>query len=58
VFLSHRIVVMAASPGRIFTTVDVPLAWPRTMETRLSREYHELVAHVSRMLRSVENQAA
>ncbi|MDB6168929.1 MAG: transporter related [Verrucomicrobia bacterium] len=54
VFLSSRIVVMAAGPGRIHTEVAVPLAYPRTAATRLSREYHGLVAEVSRLLRSVE----
>lgn len=58
VFLSARIVIMAANPGRIHTEVAVPLPWPRTAETRLSREYHDLVAHVSRLLRSVETAAA
>jgi NitT/TauT family transport system ATP-binding protein len=58
VFLSHRVLVMSANPGRIHTEVAVPLAWPRTAETRLSREYHDLVAHVSRILRSVETIAA
>lgn len=58
VFLSNRIVVMSAGPGRIHTEITVPLAYPRTGETRLSREYHDLVAHVSRVLRSVETAAA
>ncbi len=58
VFLSNRIVVMAASPGRIHTEITVPLAYPRTAATRLSRDYHDLVAEVSRILRSVESAAA
>ena len=58
VFLSSRIFVMSASPGRIHTEVSVPLAYPRTETTRLSREYHDLVAEVSRLLRSVETAAA
>src|SRR4051812_7787808 len=58
VFLSHRIIVMAANPGRILTELPVPLAWPRTAETRLSRPYHDLVTEVSRVLRSVESVAA
>ncbi len=58
VFLSNRILVLAANPGRIHTEVAVPLAWPRTVETRLSPEYHALVAQVSRVLRSVEVSAA
>ena len=58
VFLSSRIVVMSAGPGRIHMEIAVPLPYPRTGETRLSREYHDLVAHVSRVLRSVETVAA
>jgi NitT/TauT family transport system ATP-binding protein len=54
VFLSNRILVMSANPGRIHTEVAVALSYPRTEETRLSREYHDLVAQVSRILRSVE----
>jgi NitT/TauT family transport system ATP-binding protein len=54
VFLSNRILVLSANPGRIHTEIAVPLAYPRTEETRLSREYHDLVASVSRVLRSVE----
>jgi NitT/TauT family transport system ATP-binding protein len=49
---------MSANPGRIHTEIAVPLPYPRTGDTRLSREYHELVAHVSRVLRSVEPPAA
>ncbi len=58
VFLSNRIMVMSANPGRIHTEIAVPLPYPRTGETRLSREYHDLVAHVSRILRSVETNVA
>src|SRR5688572_29702396 len=58
VFLSNRIFVMAANPGRIHTEISVPLAYPRTDQTRLSRDYHDLVASVSRVLRSVETAAA
>lgn len=54
VFLSNRIIVMAANPGRIHAEVAVPFAYPRTADTRLGRDFHELVAHVSRLLRSVE----
>jgi NitT/TauT family transport system ATP-binding protein len=58
VFLSDRILVMSANPGRIHTEIAVSLPGPRTAETRLSREYHDLVAHVSRILRSVDTAAA
>jgi NitT/TauT family transport system ATP-binding protein len=58
VFLSNRILVMAANPGRFHTEIQVSLPYPRTEQTRLSREYHDQVANVSRVLRSVENAAA
>lgn len=54
VFLSRKIVIMAANPGRIHAEVAVDLPYPRTIETRLSVAYHDLVREVSRMLRSVE----
>jgi NitT/TauT family transport system ATP-binding protein len=57
VFLSNRIVVLAANPGRVHTEISVPLPYPRTEETRLSRAYLDLVAQVSRILRSVEHAA-
>ncbi len=58
VFLSNRIVVMSANPGRSHTEIAVPFAYPRTEATRLSREYHDLVAEVSGLLRSVETTPA
>ena len=58
VFLSNRILVMSANPGRIHTEIAVPLPYPRTAGTRLSSEYQSLVAAVSRVLRSVETVGA
>lgn len=58
VFLSRRIFVMAANPGRIHAELTVDLPYPRTAETRLSRPYHDLVASVARVLRSVEGHVA
>jgi NitT/TauT family transport system ATP-binding protein len=54
VFLSNRVIVLSANPGHIHTEIHIPFPYPRTEETRLSRPYHELVADVSRVLRSVE----
>lgn len=56
VFLSNRIVVLAANPGRIHEVVEVPLAYPRTNETRDSEAYLRIVSEVSHVLRSVEKQ--
>jgi NitT/TauT family transport system ATP-binding protein len=53
VFLSSRIIVLAANPGRIHRDMPVPLAYPRTAATRESLEYQSTVASVSRVLREV-----
>lgn len=41
VILADRIIIMAASPGRIVKEVRVPLERPRTAEIRSSREFQE-----------------
>jgi len=50
VFLSSRIVILAAHPGRIAHHVDVDLPWPRTAATRESTDFEEMVARTSRLL--------
>jgi NitT/TauT family transport system ATP-binding protein len=52
VFLSSRVVVMSARPGRITKVIDVDLARPRNEETRESRRYFELVTEVREALRA------
>jgi NitT/TauT family transport system ATP-binding protein len=42
VFLAHRVVVMAARPGRIHEIVDVDLPYPRTEDIRLSQRFQDL----------------
>jgi NitT/TauT family transport system ATP-binding protein len=54
VFLSNRILVLSANPGRLHSEVRVDLPYPRTEETRLSPGYQQLVGEVSKLLRSVE----
>ena len=58
VFLSNRIIVLAANPGRIAHEVFIDLPYPRTAKTRLSSDYLNRVADVSRLLRSVESSFA
>jgi NitT/TauT family transport system ATP-binding protein len=54
VFLSSRILVLSANPGRLHDEIRVDLPYPRTEETRQSDAYQHLVAEVSKILRSVE----
>ena len=51
VFLSTRVVVMSARPGRIVGVVDVDLAQPRTSETREEPRFAELIRDVRQLLR-------
>lgn len=53
VFLSSRIVILAAHPGRVACEVEVDLPWPRTAETRETEEFDAQVARASRLLRGV-----
>jgi len=52
VFLSSRVVVMSARPGRIRDVIDVDLARPRNEDTRETRRYFELVTAVREALRT------
>jgi NitT/TauT family transport system ATP-binding protein len=50
VFLSTRVVVMSARPGRITAVVPVDLPQPRTAETREEPRFFELVTEVRECL--------
>ena len=50
VFLSTRVVVMSARPGRIAGIVDVDLPQPRTGRTREEPRFFELVTQVRELL--------
>jgi NitT/TauT family transport system ATP-binding protein len=53
VFLSTRIIVLAANPGRIHRDIAVPLAYPRSAATRESPEFQRCVGEVSKVLREI-----
>ena len=48
VFLSSRIVILAAHPGRVAHEMQVDLPWPRTAETRESSAFEETVTAAHR----------
>jgi len=52
VFLSTRVVVMSARPGRITRVVEVPLPQPRNDETREDARYFRVVTEVREALRA------
>jgi NitT/TauT family transport system ATP-binding protein len=58
VFLSTRVVVMSARPGRISRVVEIDLPQPRTADTRETERYFELVTEVREALRRHESDGA
>ena len=52
VFLSTRVVVMSARPGRIAGIVEIDLPQPRDAATREHPRFAELITNVRRLLRS------
>ncbi len=51
VFLSTRVLVMSARPGRIVESYDVPFSYPRDPELRFDPAFAELAGHISHALR-------
>lgn len=54
VFLSTRVAVMSARPGRISHVIDTSLPHPRTEDTRESAAYYDKVTEVREALRKGE----
>ena len=57
VFLSTRVVVMSARPGRIARMIDIDLPRERTADTRETEAYFHLVTAVREALRGDEGRA-
>jgi len=58
VFLSNRILVMAAGPGRVHAEIAVDFPYPRRPELRDAAAFQAKVTEVSRRLHEVEGPAA
>jgi len=58
VFLSNRVAVMAARPGRVFCELAVDIAYPRSEAFRTSPEYAGLCREASDVLRDAINAKA
>jgi NitT/TauT family transport system ATP-binding protein len=46
VFLSDRVVVMSARPGRIREEITIPFARPRALEIKRTPEFNALSDHI------------
>lgn len=53
VFLSNKVVVLSANPGRISKTIEIKFTEPRNAALRESKEYLHYVAEVSHVIRTV-----
>jgi len=51
VFMSTRVIVMSARPGRIVAEFQIPFDYPRPADLRFDAEFAELSGEVSRALR-------
>jgi NitT/TauT family transport system ATP-binding protein len=51
VFLSTRVLVMSARPGRIVASYDIPFAYPRVPELRFDAHFAEISGQISQELR-------
>ncbi len=56
VFLSSRIIVLSANPGRIAQVIEIPFEFPRHAELRESEEYLHWLGVATHALRSVNLQ--
>lgn len=55
VFLSTKVLVMSARPGRIVAEFEVPFAYPRSPEIRFDPEFARLSGQISHALRGAHS---
>ena len=58
VYLSQRVIVMAAGPGRIVEDLSVDAPYPRGDEWRSSSAFHALERHLHQSLREASSETA
>ena len=58
VYIAHRVIVLAANPGRLQEIIDVDLPFPRDDEVRLSPEFAEIRNRVWRAVYHRDTEAA
>jgi NitT/TauT family transport system ATP-binding protein len=51
VFMSTRVLVMSARPGRIVASFDIPFPYPRTPDLRFGADFAKIAGEVSSALR-------
>ena len=53
IFLSDRVVVMAANPGRILEVIDIDLPRPRTLDMRETPEFGRYAKHIRHLFENL-----
>jgi NitT/TauT family transport system ATP-binding protein len=56
VYLSTRVAVMSARPGRLIRQFDVPFAYPRSEDLRFEPQFAELAGEVSQALKLAQHE--
>lgn len=55
VFLSQRVMILSANPGRVASEISIPFPYPRTAELRATAEFGRLSVELTRRLRETSS---